>query len=146
MPTIDIRYSVGLGLILHYPTGIDIITQTGGTACFQMQLEGIYLPLDNDYEIPSLKFQSGEIALNAYFTTDKYLGTGATNGIDEADATRIESILQQHALSFVTVDREKMKESHEAWIWVKIEPDSQYLHFPDTEFPLCGVLTWCNSD
>lgn len=146
MRSIDIRSSVGLGLIIQYPTGVDIVTQTGGTACLSMHLEGVYLPLQNDYEIPSLKFMSGEIDLNVYFATEKYFGDGATDGIDEEDAKKIESILREKALSFITVDRDKLKVSHEAWIWVKIESNPHYLSFPYNEFPLSGVLTWCNSD
>lgn len=49
-PIIEIWDSVGLGLIIEYPSGVVIVNQTGGTACLHSECEGVYLPLANDYE------------------------------------------------------------------------------------------------
>lgn len=148
MPIIKIWDSVGLGLIINYPTGVLISNQTGGTACIQSFIEGIYLPLCNDYSIDTYKFISPEIELSKYFGGEKYKGTGTTNGIDMQDAEHISGILSKFGLQdFIKINIEKLQQSHEAWIYVIIHPDNNstgLLSNFDSE--LKGILTWSNSD
>ena len=42
-PQIEIWDSVGLGIIIEFPTGVMISNQTGGTACLHPKTEGIFL-------------------------------------------------------------------------------------------------------
>ena len=97
-PEIQIWDTVGLGLIISYPTGILISNQTGGTACLHPKLEGIYLPFANDYSLDTNEFMSPEIELSEYFLSGKYYGTGAIRGIDMDDANAIEKILYKNSL------------------------------------------------
>ena len=141
--------SLGFGLIINLPTGIIVSNQTGGTSCLQPALEGIYIPVSNDIFIESNFLHSPETELTQHFLSAKHKGTGATSGIDLKDVEAIESILEKYNLKdFITVDTAKLSESHEAWIWVKINVDSQnnllLKNFDKSD--LSGVITWSNSD
>ncbi|MGH1338445.1 MAG: DUF6210 family protein [Aureispira sp.] len=145
LPSIDLSDTVGLGLIISYPTGILLENQTGGSACLRPQLEGVYLPLANDYNEDQV-FLSPEITLNHYFTNSMYKGTGATTGINQNDVVAIHAMLKQHQLyPFITVDSNKLAQSHEAWIWVHLRGGHALLK-GFQEYPLNAVLTWANSD
>ena len=149
MKKILLHDSLGFGLIINLPTGILISNQTGGTACLQPEIEGIYIPIANDILIESYTLHSPETELTQYFLSPKYAGTGACNGIDLKDVEEIESILEKYNLqNFISIDTEKLSESHESWIWVKINLNSEnnlfLKNFGKTD--LNGVITWCNSD
>lgn len=146
-PTIAIWDSVGLGIIVAYPTGIFISNQVGGTACLHPKIEGIYLPLSNDYTADNKTFLSPEIDLDSYFM-QKYNGTGATNGIDIEDIEAITTILKKYKLDeTITIDVQKIKQSCEAWIHILINESKRYEIIKGFEpYPRHGILTWSNSD
>ncbi len=147
-PIIHVWDTVGLGIVIEYPTGVMISNQTGGTACLHPKCEGIYVPLANDYNEEAKTFLSPEIELSNYFRGAKYSGIGATNGIDLEDVKIINQILSITRLSqFIAIDLERLDESHEAWVRIKISntKDIDVLHGFDN-YPLNGVLTWANSD
>lgn len=145
LPCLDLSDTVGLGLIISHPTGILLENQTGGHACLRPQLEGVYLPLANDYTTERV-FLSPEIALNHYFTRSRYKGDGGTTGMNQNDVVAIHALLQEHQLyPFITIDVTKLKESHEAWIWVQVRAGSPLVK-GFQNYPLTAVLTWANSD
>lgn len=144
-PTIKIWDSIGLGLIVSYPTGILVSNQTGGTACLQSTMEGFYLPIGNDLILETNQLTSPEIDLREYFTSEKHSGNGTTEGIDIADVNAITKILCKYSLNdFIQVDPDKMKKSHEAWIYVLINNNCTLLD--NLEQHLTGVISWSNSD
>lgn len=147
-PLIEIWDSVGLGIIIEFPTGIMISNQTGGTACLHPKVEGIFLPLSNDYSEKNMEFISPEIELTNYFIGSKYSGSGAIKGIDNEDADKISSILSKYGLNnLIEVDLNRLTESHEAWIRIKINKSQKNdLIKGFNEYPLSGILTWSNSD
>lgn len=147
-PLIELYDSVGLGIIIEYPTGILVSNQTGGTACLHPQMEGVYLPLRNDYMSDSKVFMSPEIALVKYFEGPKHHSTGATNGIDLEDVEKINFIIEEAKLNdLIEVDLDKLAESHEAWIRILVNKEKQFgLMSGFKNYPLKGVLTWSNSD
>lgn len=121
-----------------------ILNQTGGTACYQSILEGIYLPLCNDYTEINNQFLSPSVDLSNYFKGSKHEGHGATNGLDDEDISKITEILTQYNLAqFITIDDQKKTESHEAWVFVKVKNLELLQNFNDE---ISGVLTWGNSD
>uniref|UniRef100_UPI00404990EB DUF6210 family protein n=1 Tax=Flavobacterium sp. TaxID=239 RepID=UPI00404990EB len=149
MKKILLNDSVGFGLIINLPTGILFSNQTGGTACLQPEIEGLFIPIANDIFTESNALYSPETELTQYFLSPKYAGTGACNGIDCKDVAAIEAILEKYSLQdFITIDSAKLSESHESWIWVKININSEnnllLKNFEKTD--LIGVITWCNSD
>ncbi|SHF59946.1 hypothetical protein SAMN05444344_0717 [Tenacibaculum mesophilum] len=147
-PLIEIWDSVGLGIIIEYPTGIMISNQTGGTACLHPKIEGIFLPLSNDYSKENLEFKSPEIELINYFIGTKYNGNGAIKGIDYEDVDKINSILFRYGLNeIIEVDVNRLTESHEAWIRIKINKSQKNDVMKGfNKYPLSGILTWSNSD
>ena len=149
-PKVLLYEHVGLGLIVASPSGVIYSNQAGGTACLQPELEGILIPLRNDCLLEGNQLLSPAIALEEYFTGEKWRGTGAIHGINDEDADFIDGLLQAHRLTHcLKVDRTRLSESREAWIHVEVTSDEH------TEIPLFsglgpyprpGVLTWPNSD
>ena len=125
---------------------VKVSNQTGGTACLHPEVEGIFLPLNNDYE-SNLTFISPEIELSKYFEGSKYRGTGATSGIDIEDANFINTLLESMKLkeSF-EVNTQKLKDSHEAWIWLTLKKDQTELFEGFEAITEEAILTWANSD
>ncbi|OUS29458.1 hypothetical protein A9Q99_10215 [Gammaproteobacteria bacterium 45_16_T64] len=148
-PKIDLYDSVGLGLIICFESGVVFSNQTGGGSCLHPEIEGVYVPLRNDYTEEEKTFMSPELDLAEHFEGSKWQGAGATNGIDPEDSDTIQSILNNAGLESIEIDRNKLHLSHEAWIYVKINGDESK-EFPVFEgfspYPIPGVLTWSNSD
>ena len=147
VPVIELYGASGLGVIVLYPSGVRFTNQTGGYACLHPVVEGVYAPL-SDIQ------QRQQEQLLAHFTGSKYQGW-CTEGIDEEDALVIDAILAQEGDSAcLRVNRKKLKESHEAWVYVtihepvntsrnwKTQPGYTLYGFAGKE----GVLTWENSD
>jgi len=150
-PIVELWESVGFGVIISYPTGVLYSNQTGGTSCLHPTIEGIYVPLSNDIAVPEGKLLSPDTELFAYFTGPKHRGAGATRGLDLDDAAFIEATLAKWRLSsFVTIDRTRLRDSHEAWVWSTVVADGGdedlAIFAGFSPYPRPGVLTWTNSD
>ena len=147
---IELWEHVGLGLILEWPSGVIITNQTGGTSCLAPEIEGVFIPLRNDCTEKERVLVSPENELYDYFTGHKWVGTGATNGIDSDDADFIDSTIGKTKLfPTIRVNRDKLSESHEAWIHVTVagdEPCDPPLFSGFGPYPRPGILTWQNSD
>lgn len=149
-PKIEIWDSVGLGIIIEYPTGVLISNQTGGIACLRPSIEGVFLPLLNEYEADSEKFISPEMDLSGYFIEARSRGRTEL-GLDSEDVNRLNSILRKYDLdAFIKIDLNKLIDSHEAWIHILIVEedciDALKLFAGFGPYPREGVLTWANSD
>lgn len=133
--------AVGLGLIISLPTGIEFTNQTGGNACYQLSIEGIYVPIANDCSL-SNELISPEIDLIEYFSKN------ISDKINEKDIFKINEILEKYDLSeLIRIDKDKINKSFEAWIYVDIIQSERFGYLLENfEFPLKGVLTWFNSD
>ncbi len=136
-PTIRVWETESLGLIIKCKSGVQVSNQTGGHGCLHPELEGIYVPLRTKVEV-----------LENYFTGPKWDGW-CMEGIDQETADFIDDLLAKEPdAKFISVDRTRLKESHEAWVFVNIrEPKvsvgwTVWSGFGTTE----GILTWPNSD
>lgn len=141
--------SIGLGLIVEWPSGVSISNQTGGTSCLHPKVEGVFVPLRNDCELPGERLLSPETELVAYFEGPKHMGAGATQGLNEDDADFIMRVLSKWRLdATIVVDRSRLLDSHEAWVHVVIigNDDKDFPLFDFAPYPRRGVLTWSNSD
>lgn len=139
-PKIKLYDAVGLGLIISYPSGVEISNQTGGTTCYQPSIEGVYLPIVNSCSL-SNELISPEIELFEYFS--KY----GCDFLREVDIEIINKILDKYKLSdFIKIDLDMLKQSHESWIYVDVYYDEKHDLLDCFNFPLKGVLTWSNSD
>lgn len=139
-PKISVFDTVGFGLIIAYPTGVIITNQTGGFMCEHPEIEGVYLPLRTQTDEVSVISPANE--LNRYFVS-RY---AKQQGLDEEDIDFIHKVLKKYRLDeFISVDKTRANESHEAWIYVTIHNQNQHLlsNFPEN---LTGVITWQNSD
>jgi len=149
-PVVDLWESVGLGLIISYPSGIQYSNQTGGNACLHPWLEGVFVPLRNDTTVRDHVLLSPENELYDFFAGPMHQGTGATSGLDEADADFVAGILADHRLHrIIQVDRTRLEESHEAWVHVLVlgeEAESLPNWSGLGPYPRRGVLTWSNTD
>ncbi len=131
-PTIRLSQTDSLGLIILMKTGVLVSNQTGGYSCLQSEAEGVYVPLGKDAR-----------ELEEFFSDVNYVG------LDEKMADHIDGILVRDAITrFLRVDRSRLEESHEAWVFVDMlavdgDPGAPLISgFSATK----GILTWPNSD
>ena len=143
VPKIRLWHTGGIGLIIPHSSGIIYTNQTGGHGCYHPELEGMYVPLVDD-------LNSLQKPLYDYFTGPKWNGWCIpSTGIDKETANFIDKILHgTNITNFISVDRNSLKESHEAW--VKVILDKKKL---GSDLPIVGnldkswgILTWENSD
>ena len=94
---------------------------------------------------------SKETELFHYFSRSPWNGTGATTGLTQQDADFIDALLRKPpSLAFVRVARERLLESHEAWVHVVVDRDTDDVElsiFAGLDpFPTKALLTWTNTD
>jgi len=144
MLLIELWDARSLGIIVCFPTGVTYTNQTCGTFCLHPKVEGCFIPL-RDTNGPTHQ-PKPEDALTDHFFGPKYRGSGAWKGIDQEDADVIDGVLAQNEFTHVRVNRDRLNDSHEAWIYVTIEDDEEGLFSGFGPYPASGVLTWPNSD
>jgi hypothetical protein len=131
-PIIDLFKFDSLGLIILFPSGVIYTNQVGGYACLHPEIEGIFLPL-------SIGHKKVLFALQQHFN-------GSWNHIEKSDAEIVDKLLHNDEFRFIKVDRTKLEESFEAWIYVEIEKLSETLPLLKGFGKAKGILTWQNSD
>jgi len=130
------------GLIVLVKSGVIYSNQAGGLACRHPAEEGVFIPLQ---AFPDVDVDKLECGLAKVFS-EKY-GDWCCNGIDEEDADYLDKVFEECNLP-LRVDRERLKDSMEAWLYVIITRDVAC----DVVKHLVGfkgrraVLTWLNSD
>lgn len=102
-------------LIIEWASGVIYTNQAGGTFCMQPKLEGVLVPLGNDCNLDD--------RLTAYFAKTDVPAIG----LRPADADAIDAILRTPVDGFVVtptffveVDRSRLADSMEAWLYVTI--------------------------
>lgn len=137
-PTVLLYGLHSVGLVIPCSSGVIYQNQTGGYACLQDSVEGIFVPLHSE---PIDHYE----ALHHFFFRDKW-GGHCDGGIDIESADFIDSTLARlPGHSGIKVDRSRLAESHEAWVHVTLaDPTSTGLleGFDGVH----GILTWPNSD
>jgi hypothetical protein len=142
---VELYSTVGTALIIESSTGISYTNQTGGTSCLQPYVEGVLVPFENDHDL-DYRFISLEIDLHKYFHW-KWGTTGATSGISEEDADALDQMLKDRKIiDWFAVNRDQLKNSHEAWIHVTVKSDHVFYCHGFGPYPRPGILTWANSD
>lgn len=131
----------GMMLIIEHPSGVHYHNQVGGVVCAQEELEGVLSPIDISEEVAS------QIENCPYLQ--------GRQGISSEIADTIDALLSSQAgAKFLRVDRARLEESWEAWIYVLFDsPDYNEQSGNGPYFGEAfgfgaarGVLTWCNSD
>ena len=140
-PVVRLWQLNGIGVIIAHPTGVLYTNQVGGYACDHPSMEGAFVPLMD----PNIDQQK---ALEDHFTGPKWRGH-CYNGIDVETADVVDGVLATSPLTRrLTVNRDMLNESEEAWIHVRIAPDAEENGYEEFHgFPSgLGVMTWENSD
>ena len=120
----------GLGIIVSCNSGVVYVNQTGGTACFNSEMEGVFCPLLDESETLVEKL--------THLTINK-------KHISDEDANEIDAILLGNPdTRFIKVDRSKLKQSWESWLHVVVD-GNQSVCFENLSFNE-AILTWPNSD
>lgn len=136
-PTVLLYAQDNAGLIIPWLSGVIFQQQTGGYTCLQDSLEGVFVPLDD--------FAGHAEELHRFFTGPKW-GGNCDNGIDDVTADFIDATLGRiPGHSTVKVDRGRLTDSHEAWIYVTVA-DPYSTGVLDGFSPCSAILTWPNSD
>ena len=148
---IELWNNVGTGVIIQYQSGVVYSNQAGGFCCLHPKLEGVFVPFCNDACLDDLTLISPDPELRGYFEGPKHRGTGATSGLDSPDADFIDSVLRKFGANrYFAVDRNRLCDSMEAWVFVTVSPgdprDPAPLFGGFESYPRLGVLTWSNSD
>lgn len=138
------------GMIIYAPTNVFYSNQTGGYGVYHPQQEGLFVPLSTASDrlgTKSICALSDE--LYKYFGYHGKWKGHCYNGIDEETAVYMDELfLKYRVTEHLRVDRDKLSESHEAWVHIT-------LHYPDpkwafveglTPFPQKAIFTWPNSD
>ena len=140
-PVIDLGLGLDcVGVIIEWPSGVIYANQTSGFTCNRPQLEGVFMPLEDESRV----FAD---ALLEHFTSKPYDGGGWASREERITQTTADFLDIRLGAWGIQVDRSKLSESEEAWIHVVL------ISNPDERFPLYsgfekaqGVLVWCNSD
>jgi hypothetical protein len=129
----------GLGLVVFLPTRVFYTRQVGGISCAHPEAQGVYVLLrDHARE------------LEAYFIGPKWGGL-CTGGIDDETADFIDAFLDSTGLPglrFIRVDRTRLQDSREAWVYVDVDEQFSGAKCAPIENlgAAKGILTWPNSD
>ena len=129
-------------LLIPWPSGVVFEVQTNGMLCFQMQTEGICLPLGpGEWLEPHLfELHPGCCALHGDLDPELFSGE---EGLEEQEATALDTLFQECHLS-LAVNRLRRKESCEAWVHVQITTNNDLMlqAFSGRD----GILIWQNCD
>jgi hypothetical protein len=143
---VDLAMTLGsAALIIADDSGVIYENQVGGgNFCFQMELEGILIPCDLGYPSDSYK------TTITYELEQVFQSRGAdpirTLSDPSVIADEIDRILASHPeLRWVSVDRSRLDESMNAWVYVKLDPGEATVVLQGFESTR-GVLTWPGSD
>jgi len=141
LPIIEL-YSIDQAcLILLAKSGFVYWNQTAGVACGQRGEEGVLVPL-----LDRVQDESGSLVECPLHLALADLAWGPVLGIvDDKRADEIDALFRRfYFTECLSVDRSRLLESEEAWVYVRINPFKFRLGVNvATE---AGVLVWPNSD
>jgi hypothetical protein len=146
-PVISLYGLEGLGLVVPYPSGVLYTNQTGGTTCAHPVEEGVFVPLGSECRLEE--------------KLDRIFQHQFAARLTSADADALDAILHTPEEPFVVtpaffleVDRTRLDDSMEAWLYVTITacPDEHMIAFAghgDGTFSMVQTLsgrTWNPAD
>ncbi len=116
------------GIIITRKTGIVYENQCGGLSCSHLRHEGAFVPID-----------SGSVDID-------FMGEADYVSPEDADKIDVAFLENTNGL-VVTVDRERIKESREAFVYVNVSTkDGEKYPLIENVENEKGVLVWLNSD
>lgn len=135
------------GLILLYGSGVSYTHQSGGYACRHPIAEGVFSPIPLGVDASLLAFVED---ISEVFTGEKWAGW-CCDQIDTETADQVDVLFEQVVgCRAMRVNRQRMQESYEAWVYLTIGqcqrtdcPCCTFSGFPDEQE---AILIWPNSD
>jgi len=126
----------GAAAIVLEASGVVYANQTCGHACVQSEAEGILVPFNDDPPLDEPERALSE-RLSLILEYAHYLTPALADKIDAAFAAHPDT-------RCATVDRSRLRDSHEAWIYVDLDGAASGLlsGFGRSK----AVITWPNSD
>ncbi len=125
-------------MIIPAETGVVYENQTHGTTTLQDSLEGILIPVNSEYNPKEYK-------KSISYQIESLFSEGSAGTISKEIAQKLETIFQNYPeTKGISVDWEKLLESHEAWLHV-IVSDTKYSDYSGLK-NMKAILTWNNSD
>lgn len=142
-PLVRVRDADGAALIVRWNSGVWYTNQAGGHSCMQPEAEGIFVPLN-----PIVSDQGRAVALEETLSACRWPGVALHAGVSPNEADCVDAALEKHKLDGITVNRSRLRDSMEAWVFVDVSAvDSPGLRvLVDWSTPLEAVLVWGNSD
>src|SRR5262245_33146253 len=103
----------GAAAIVLEPSGVMYANQTCGHACVQSEAEGVLVPFNDD---PPLEHPERALSerLSLLLENAHYLTPDLADEIDAALAAQPDT-------RCATVDRARLRDSHEAWIYIDLD-------------------------
>ena len=135
------------GLILKMPSNVWFENQSGGHYCLRQRAEGVYLPLAGIPRLEEKPVRTLDYDLSEVMA-DQTAGS-VVHGMSDIEVRDCERVLVAHGCKNVSVDRSRLRESWEAWVFVVVQPaKSEFgeLRIKGLESPIEAVLVWGNSD
>ena len=131
-------------IIIPSKSGVFFTNQVNGVSCYHPEIEGILIPIHNDYDFLWLMdFKEKYTDTLEYHLTN--LIKWNRDDITSDTADKLDNLFQHFKeTKGISVDRDKIGKSMESWVWVisKENPDAPYTGFGEFN----GILTWPNSD
>jgi hypothetical protein len=133
MPRIDLSFFQEV--IIFRPTSVVYTNQAAGIGCLHPEEEGVFCPLP---------VEPGKAEIHALSHHFK----GPWGLLTQEDADVVDGILHRNGHESMKVDRTRLSDSYEAWVYVLIADVAETKSSePFAGFDACkGVLTWPNSD
>ena len=127
-----------IGVILLCDSAVRFSNQSGGYACDHPSEQGVFVPFNQPFV--------GDLLLN-YFVKEH--NGWCSRGISEKDAEWLDNLFVEYDYTKrLKVDRSRLKDCKEAWIYVDIYPleGSRMFHNVPSSYSGKAVLVWENSD
>lgn len=135
----ELQEFYGVCFIIGYKSGVEYSHQCGGLSCEQRKMEGFLVPCPDSIPISEQLYAH-------FYTGPKYRGYGY-KGIDEEDAVLIDDLLASIGYTPLSVDRERLSKSVEAWVYLTIDPENPCFPYCYNSSPASlVVMVWENSD
>ncbi|MEO1209266.1 MAG: DUF6210 family protein [Cyanobacteria bacterium J06638_20] len=129
----------GVCFIVGYESGVEYTHQCGGLSCEQRKMQGFLVPCPQSIPISEQLYAH-------FYTGPKYKGH-CYKGLDEEDAVLIDDLLASVGYDPLSVDRDLLKKSVEAWVYLKISPTNPCFPYCYNSDPASSVvMVWENSD
>lgn len=137
---VELQELAGVYFIVAHDTGISYSHQCGGLACIQNTLQGFLVPCFSQSLTISDQLQYH------FFEGPKYKGR-CYDGLDEDDALVLDRLLTSAGLDVLSVDRKRLQESIEAWVYLKVDSEIPCFPYCYNSSPTSSVvMIWENSD